>query len=128
MEGGIRIDTWLWAVRIYKTRSLASDACRSGKVKILDQAVKPSRDIKTGEIISISIAPITRTVKVLVPISNRVSAKLVPGFMEDLTPDEEYMKLKRTNDHDFEFRERGTGRPTKRERREIEFLKLYLDE
>ncbi len=128
MEGGIRIDKWLWAVRIYKTRSLASDACRSGKVKILDQAVKPSRDIKTGEIISISIAPITRTVKVLVPISNRVSAKLVPGFMEDLTPDEEYMKLKRTNDHDFEFRERGTGRPTKRERREIEFLKLYLDE
>jgi ribosome-associated heat shock protein Hsp15 len=128
MEGGIRIDKWLWAVRIYKTRTVASDACRSGKVKILDQAVKPSRDVKIGEIISISFAPVTRTVKVLVPISNRASAKLVPGFMEDLTPEEEYLKLKKTNNHDFEFRERGVGRPTKRERRAIEFLKLYLDE
>ena len=128
MEGGIRIDKWLWAVRIFKTRSLASDACRSGKVKILDQAVKPSRDIKTGEVISISLAPIIKTVKVIAPIANRVSAKLVPEFMEDLTPESEYQKLKRSNDMDFEFRERGAGRPTKRERREIEFLKLYLDE
>ncbi|MEI7723830.1 MAG: RNA-binding S4 domain-containing protein [Bacteroidota bacterium] len=128
MEGGIRIDKWLWAVRIFKTRSLASEACRSGKVKILDQAVKPSRDVKTGEIISISLAPIIKTIKVVAPIGNRVSAKLVAGFMEDLTPEAEYQKLRQANDRDFEFRERGTGRPTKRERREIEFLKLYLDE
>ncbi len=128
MERGIRIDKWLWAVRIFKTRSLASDACRSGKVKILDQAVKASRDLKTGEVISISLAPVTKTVKVLALIGNRVSAKLVEGFMEDLTPEAEYQKLKRSNDAGFEFRERGTGRPTKRERREIEFLKLYLDE
>ena len=128
MENGIRIDKWLWAVRIFKTRSLASDACRSGKVKILDHAVKPSRDIRTGEVVSVSLAPITKTVKVIAPIGNRVSAKLVPGFMEDLTPEAEYDKLKRLNDKNFEFRERGTGRPTKRERREIEFLKLYLDE
>ena len=127
MEQGIRIDKWLWAVRIFKTRSLASDACRTGKVKILDQAVKPSRDIKTGEIIAISMAPIIKTVKVVAPLANRVSAKLVPGFMEDLTPEAEYDKLKR-NDKNFEFRERGAGRPTKRERREIEFLKIYLDE
>jgi ribosome-associated heat shock protein Hsp15 len=128
MEGGIRIDKWLWAVRIFKTRSLASEACRSGKVKILDQAVKASRDLKAGEVISISINPMVKTVKVLELIGNRVSAKLVPGFMEDLTPETEYQKLKRANDRDFEFRERGAGRPTKRERREIEFLKLYLDE
>ena len=128
MERGIRIDKWLWAVRIFKTRSLASDACRSGRVKILDQAVKPSREIKVGEIISISLAPIIKTVKVLEPLGNRVSAKLVPGFMEDLTPESEYQKLKRDNQANFEFRERGIGRPTKRERREIEFLKLYLDE
>ncbi len=128
MEQGIRIDKWLWAVRVFKTRSLASDACRTGKVKILDQAVKPSRDVKTGEIISISMAPITRTVKVIAPLGNRVSAKLVPGFMEDLTPEAEYQKLKRDHPSNFEFRERGIGRPTKRERREIEFLKLYLDE
>ncbi|MCX6305419.1 MAG: RNA-binding S4 domain-containing protein [Bacteroidetes bacterium] len=128
MERGIRIDKWLWAVRIFKTRSLASDACRSGKVKILDQAVKPSRDIKTGEVISISITPIIKTVKVVAPLGNRVSAKLVAGYMEDLTPESEYQKLKRKDEMNFEFRERGIGRPTKRERREIEFLKLYLDE
>ncbi len=128
MEGGIRIDKWLWAVRIFKTRSLASEACRSGKVKILDQAVKASRDLKAGEVISISINPMVKTVKVLELIGNRVSAKLVPGVMEDLTPETEYQKLNRANERDFEFRERGAGRPTKRERREIEFLKLYLDE
>jgi ribosome-associated heat shock protein Hsp15 len=128
MEGGVRIDKWLWAVRIFKTRSLASDACRSGKVKILDQAVKPSHDVKVAEIITISLGPITKTVKVSVLLGHRVSAKLVVGFMEDLTPEAEYQKLKRSNDMEFEVRERGTGRPTKRERREIEFLKLYLDE
>jgi ribosome-associated heat shock protein Hsp15 len=74
------------------------------------------------------MAPITRTVKVIAPLGNRVSAKLVPGFMEDLTPEAEYQKLKRDHPSNFEFRERGIGRPTKRERREIEFLKLYLDE
>ena len=128
MEQGIRIDKWLWAVRIFKTRSLASDACRTGKVKILDQAVKPSRDIKTGEIIAISMAPIIKTVKVVAPLANRVSAKLVAGYMEDLTPESDYRKLKRPEEGGFEFRERGLGRPTKRERREIEFLKIYLDE
>ena len=128
MEEGVRIDKWLWAVRIFKTRSLASDACRSGKVKILDQVVKPSREIKIDEVISISLPPITKTVKVLLVTGNRVSAKLVPGIMEDLTTEAEYQKLKRLNVANFEFRDRGIGRPTKRERRDIEFLKLYLDE
>ena len=128
MERGIRIDKWLWAVRIFKTRSLASDACRTGKVKILEQAVKPSRDVKTGEVITISMAPVTKTIKVVAPLGNRVSAKLVAGYMEDLTPEAEYKKLKLLKETNFEFRERGIGRPTKRERREIEFLKLYLDE
>jgi ribosome-associated heat shock protein Hsp15 len=128
MEQGIRIDKWLWAVRVFKTRTQASEACRSGKVKILDHNVKPSRDLKTGEIITVSFPPITKTVKVVAMTANRVSAKLVPGFMEDLTPESEYQKLKRTPGMDFEFRERGIGRPTKRQRREIEFLKLYLDE
>jgi ribosome-associated heat shock protein Hsp15 len=128
MEGGVRIDKWLWAVRIFKTRSLASDACRSGKVKILDKAVKPSRELKTGEVISISLTPITKTVRVVALLGHRVSAKLVPDSMEDLTPEAEYQKLKRKSEIDFELRDRGTGRPTKRDRREIEFLKLYLDE
>ena len=128
MERGLRIDKWLWAVRIFKTRSLASESCRSGKVKILDQAVKPSHEVKVDEVISIALAPITKTVKVVALTGNRVSAKLVAGFMEDITPQEEYQKLKRMKETTFEFRERGIGRPTKRERREIEFLKLYLDE
>jgi ribosome-associated heat shock protein Hsp15 len=128
MEPGLRIDKWLWAVRVFKTRSLASEACRSGKVRILDQVVKPSRELKSGEIVTVSLPPVTRTLKVVALTGNRLSAKLVPGFMEDLTPEEEYLKLKRTREAGFEFRERGLGRPTKRERREIEFLKLYLDE
>ena len=128
MEQGIRIDKWLWTVRVFKTRSQASEACRSGKIKILDHVVKPSRDLKTGEIISLSFPPIIRTLKVVAITAYRVSAKLVPDFMEDLTPETEYRKLKQPGDANFEFRERGIGRPTKRQRREIEFLKLYLDE
>ena len=87
----------------------------------------PSRDVKAGEIISISLPPITRTLKVLVVSGNRVSAKLVPELTEDLTPETEYQKLKQNKESGFEFRPRGLGRPTKRERREIEFLKLYLE-
>ncbi len=128
MDKGIRIDKWLWAVRLFKTRSLASEACRTGKVKISGQVIKPSHDLKPGEVITLSFPPIVKTVKVAELISNRVSAKLVPGFMEDLTPEEEYQKLKRDSQVNFEFRERGIGRPTKRERREIEFLKQYLGE
>jgi ribosome-associated heat shock protein Hsp15 len=128
MESELRIDKWLWAVRIYKTRSLASDACRSGRVRILEQVVKPSRMIRPGEVITISVPPIIRSFKVTGLTGNRVSAKLVAGFMEDLTPDAEYEKLKLARDVSFEFRERGVGRPTKRERREIELLKIYLGE
>ncbi len=127
MEQGIRIDKWLWAVRVFKTRSLASEACRSGKVKILDQVIKPSRVLRAGEEITVSIPPITKTLKVIALAGNRVSAKLVSTLMQDLTPEAEYQKLKQTKESDFEFRQRGIGRPTKRERREIEFLKSYLD-
>jgi len=127
MADGIRIDKWLWAVRLYKTRSQATEACRSGKVKIVDHAVKPSREIKPGEIISLSFPPIVRTVRVVALADQRMSAKFVPGCMEDLTPEDEYLKLKKIHDLNFEFRPRGIGRPTKRERREIESLKKTLD-
>jgi ribosome-associated heat shock protein Hsp15 len=128
MEGGIRIDKWLWAVRIFKTRSLASDACRSGKVRINDHPVKPSHEIRVGEVVSVTLTPIVRTVRVLTASGNRVSASLVPGLMEDLTPEEEYLKLKRLKEGGFEWRERGAGRPTKKERRGIELLKRYFGE
>lgn len=128
MEGGIRIDKWLWAVRIFKTRSLASDACRAGKININGHTVKPSHEVRIGEVVSISFPPMLKTVRVIEPSGTRVSAKLVSGLMEDLTPEEEYMKLKRLREDGFEWRDRGVGRPTKKERRDIELLKQYFGE
>ena len=126
MLGDVRIDKWLWEVRIYKTRSLATDSIRSGKVRILDQAVKPSRIVKSGEVITINLNPLTKTVKVVGFPEHRVGAKLVESYMEDLTPQEEYDKLKTHKEGGFEYRQRGIGRPTKKERRILEILKKQL--
>jgi len=124
MGDGVRIDKWLWAVRVFKTRSMASAACRAGKVKIDDQEIKPSRDAHVGDVISIRVNPhFTRTVKVTELLSNRVGAKLVPNYAEDLTSQEEYDKLKKYNELNWERRDRGIGRPTKKQRRDIERLK-----
>ncbi len=106
-------------MRLYKTRSLASEACRGGKVSINDISVKPSRDVKIGDIIQIKIPPIKKTVKVIGLLENRVSAKLVINFLEDITPPEEYKKLELQKDGFFVRRESG-GRPTKKDRREID--------
>ncbi|HSW67259.1 MAG TPA: RNA-binding S4 domain-containing protein [Bacteroidales bacterium] len=118
-----RIDKWLWAVRIFKTRSQSAEACRAGKVKIGGLAAKPSRNVKAGDIIEISFPPIKRTIQVIEPISNRVGAKLVAEFAIDLTPSDEYEKLKMITGKNFELRDRGSGRPTKKQRRLIDFLK-----
>jgi ribosome-associated heat shock protein Hsp15 len=126
MEEGVRIDKWLWAVRIFKTRNQATIACKSGKIKINDDNVKPSREVKIGEIITVNLYSFQKKVKVTDFLINRVSAKLVENFMEDLTPKEEYDKQKLKKKVGFEFRQRGIGRPTKKERREIEILKKYL--
>lgn len=119
----LRIDKWLWAVRIYKTRTLATDACKAGKIKINGQAVKPSRELKLQEVITISQGPLTKTIRVRNLIHNRVSAKLVPDNAEDLTPAEEYEKLKLMQEVNGERRDRGIGRPTKKQRRLIDLLK-----
>ena len=123
MSEGLRIDKWLWAVRIFKTRSLAGEACRAGKVKIEEIAVKPSREIKVNDIVEIRLGIFTKTVKVIGLIHNRVAAKFVPDHMLDLTPQEEYDKQKIQHEINYEFRPRGEGRPTKKERRLIEKLK-----
>jgi len=120
VETGLRIDKWLWAVRLYKTRSLASEACRTGKISMNEQSVKPSREIKSGDILQLKQGPITKTVRVISFPPNRISAKLVMNFMEDLTPPEEYQKLQLMKDGGFVKRERGAGRPTKRDRRDIQ--------
>lgn len=124
MQDAVRIDKWLWAVRVFKTRSMASDACRSGKVLIDGQEVKPSREVKLDDKVEIRINPhFTRTLVVLKSLSNRVGAKLVPEFADDITPQEEYEKLKTFNQLNWEKRDRGIGRPTKKERRLIDKLK-----
>lgn len=120
----IRIDKWLWAVRLYKTRSIATEACKSGRIKIDDQPVKPSRTIKKGTIIEVSIPPMTKTVEVKEILKNRVGAKLVENYLIDRTPAEEYEKLEMLREMKTEWRDRGAGRPTKKERRDIERLKL----
>jgi ribosome-associated heat shock protein Hsp15 len=123
MAEGVRIDKWLWSVRIYKTRNMAAEACRSGKVRINDKPVKPSHEVRLNEEISINLTPIVKTVKVVGLLKNRVSAKLVEDYLEDLTPQEEYDKLKLMRELNYEFRRRGEGRPTKKQRRMIDVLK-----
>jgi ribosome-associated heat shock protein Hsp15 len=117
MDQTVRIDKWLWAVRLFKTRSQATDACRAGKVKVQGVAAKPSRELKLDQEISIQYGPITRTVKVIGLIEKRVGAKLVPDNLIDLTPQEEYQKLELIKDNPFSRRK---GRPTKKERRDMD--------
>lgn len=120
---GVRIDKWLWAVRVYKTRTQASDACRGGKVKMDGNNVKPSREVNEGDEIEIQQGIIKKRLKVLKPAKNRVGAKLVPDLAEDLTPPEEYEKQELIRQFNHEKRDRGAGRPTKKERRDIGKLK-----
>lgn len=120
---GVRIDKWLWAVRLYKTRSLATEACKAGKVKIDGQPVKPSRDARIGDVLTVNLGTITRTVEIKALLHNRVGAKLVPDFLEDLTPPEEYERQQIIRELNGEKRPKGAGRPTKLERRLIDRLK-----
>lgn len=117
-----RIDRWLWAVRLFKTRTLASDACRGGKVRVRDEKAKPSYGVKRGEVVEIQSGPITKRIRVLGLLEKRVGAKRVEEFMEDLTPPEEYELLRQTAAQRTLRRDKGLGRPTKRDRREIERL------
>ena len=112
-----RIDKWLWAVRIYKTRSIATEACAGGKVKIDGNTVKASRMVRKGDIIQVRKRVIKYEYKVLKIAEKRMGAKLVPDFLEDITPEEELDKLESTPKQPIQTREKGQGRPTKKERR-----------
>lgn len=116
----VRLDKWLWAVRLYKTRSLASQACQAGHVKVNDQRVKPARSVHVGERIEAQQGEIKRTLRVLGLIEHRVGAKLVPQFAEELTPPEERNKPREARVEPLLHRPKGAGRPTKRERRLLE--------
>lgn len=126
----VRLDKWLWAVRVFKTRSDAADAIRSNRVLVNDAYAKPSREVKEGDIISVKKMPVTYRYKVLELVSSRQGAKNVPQYCLNITPQEELDKLTVPRETIFVFRERGTGRPTKKERREIDALMdgFYFDE
>lgn len=120
----MRVDKWLWAVRVFKTRTQASDACKGGKVKIDGINVKPSREIKVDDEIEVQQQTIKKKIKVLKLVKNRVGAKFVADLMQDLTPPEEYERLEMMRLLNHEKRGRGEGRPTKKDRRDIDRLKL----
>lgn len=115
-----RIDKWLWAVRIYKTRSIAAEACKKGHVSIGERQAKPAHNIRVGDIVNVKKAPITYSFKVLKCAENRVGAKLVPELMENITSQEQYEILEMSRISGFIDRARGSGRPTKKERRDLD--------
>lgn len=116
----VRIDKWMWATRIFKTRSVAADACKKGRVMMGGVAVKPSRMVKVGDVIQVRKPPVTFSFKVLELAQNRMGAKLVPQYMENVTPPEQYEILEMNRISGFVNRAKGLGRPTKKDRRELE--------
>ncbi|PKP54126.1 MAG: RNA-binding protein [Bacteroidetes bacterium HGW-Bacteroidetes-1] len=123
MSETVRIDKWLWVVRLYKTRTLAGEACRGGKVKMDGHAIKASKEIKVGDIIEVHLPLVNKTIEVKNLGTNRVSAKLVENLLLDHTPAEEYERVQLMKEFNVERRQRGLGRPTKKDRREIDHLK-----
>jgi ribosome-associated heat shock protein Hsp15 len=130
MKEEVRIDKWLWAVRLFKTRTLASEACKKGKVIIQNVQVKPSRNVKVGDIVYIKRSPILFSFKVLALAENRMNAKLVPGFMENVTTADQLELIELGKIAGQGMRDRGAGRPTKKDRRELDdFIDpVFVDE
>lgn len=112
-----RLDKWLWAVRVFKTRSLATDACRAGSVEVNAHPAKPAREVRPGEQVIVRQGLVTRTLRVVAMPVSRVGAKLVPEYCTDLTPPEEFEKARTQPVQQLLAREKGSGRPTKRDRR-----------
>lgn len=128
MANEARIDKWLWAARVFKTRSIASDACKNGRVTINGSNVKPSRMVKVGETVSVRKPPVTYSFKILQAIEQRVGAKLIPEIYENVTTSDQYELLEMNRISGFVDRARGTGRPTKKERRSLDaFIGPSLD-
>ena len=116
----VRIDKWLWAVRVFKTRTVASEACKKGRVLIGETVVKPSRSIRAGDVVQVRKPPVTYSYRVLALSDKRMGAKMVPQYMENVTPMEQYELLELNRIGGFVDRQRGTGRPTKKERRDLD--------
>ncbi|GHV56639.1 heat-shock protein Hsp15 [Bacteroidia bacterium] len=116
----VRIDKWMWATRIFKTRTIAVEACKKNRVMVNNVEAKPSRMIKAGDVIQVRKPPVTYSFKVLELTQNRVGAKLVPNYLENITPPEQYEILELQKISGFVDRARGTGRPTKKDRRNLD--------
>jgi len=127
MESQLRIDKWLWAVRIFKTRSLAAESCKKGKILVNNEPAKPSRLIKEGDEIKWQFKQVVFTYRVIKLTGKRVSAKLKPLYMKDLTPQIEKDKLLRPRIPNLGYRSKGEGRPTKKERRTLDRFKDLTD-
>ena len=125
-----RIDKWLWAARLYKTRSLAAEACKNNRIHINGVVAKPSRNVKDGDEVSVRKPPVTYTFRVLQAIEKRVGAKLLPEILENITPPEQYEVLEMSRISGFVDRARGTGRPTKKDRRALDEWNapIFLDD
>ncbi len=121
----MRIDKYLWAVRLYKTRTQATEACKSKHVLLNDLSVKPSSNVKCGDKLEIKVPPIIRTFEITQLLKNRVGAKLVADYLKETTPEIEFEKLRIARETSS-FREKGSGRPTKKDRRDIEKYNPYL--
>lgn len=123
MKSEVRVDKCLWAMRVFKTRTIATDACKKGRVSMGGSPVKPSRTVKEGDVIDVRKPPITYTFRVVRLTENRLGAKLVPDYLENLTPQSQYDLLEMTRISGFVDRRKGLGRPTKRDGREISRFK-----
>ncbi|RLD71158.1 MAG: RNA-binding S4 domain-containing protein [Bacteroidetes bacterium] len=121
MAKTVRIDKYLWAVRLYKTRTLATEACKKGRITVDDMPAKPSRTISSGDVIKVKKMPVVYSYRVKDPIEKRVGAKIVDQYVDNITSQEELQKLDMQDDF-FIKRDRGAGRPTKKERRLLDDL------
>lgn len=119
MKDEVRVDKWLWAMRVFKTRSIATDAVKKGRVSMGGNAVKPSRGLKVGDVVEVKKPPITYTFRVKALTQNRLGARLVPDYLENLTPQSQYDLLEMTRISGFVDRRKGLGRPTKRDGRDL---------
>ncbi len=126
----VRIDKWMWATRIFKTRTIALEACKKNRIMVNNIPVKPSRMIKSGDIVQVRKPPVTYSFRVLSLTDKRVGAKLVPEYLENITPPEQYEILELSKISGFIDRARGTGRPTKKDRRDLDEFQTptYIDD
>ena len=120
MAGEVRIDKWLWDARVFKTRNIAAEACKKGRISMNGNTLKASRTVKVGDVVQVRKAPIVWSFKVLMATGNRVGAKMVPDVLQNVTTSEQLELLELSKLNGFTGRARGTGRPTKKDRRDID--------